>query len=606
VRARRTGRALACLVGVLVYGAGTLANPADPTPAIRGPLTIDGSKILDRGEPVLLRGVQLLALDPDADQGPPAGIAGLTPTTFSTIRLRWDMNAVRLLVSVQRSIDDPNYIERIAEIAAQANDADLLVILAAVDDARDSAPTNLPTRRVADFWKAWARRFRDSPRILFDLLHNPLPDQIPGPRRLSEHTRGQWRFWRDGGMASNGVEVVGMQALVDVVRAAGVTRPVIAMGLNRPPFFRGFDRTSRLLDDQVIYEVCPLYRSAFTDRDRDRQFGFLARDVPFLANNWDLRLAEDSADCRSLPSYPESAARRVRDNLDYFDRESVSWTVSLFQPGFLIEDYLSFDPTTLLSGWTCGEAQSPSPGMGEEIRFHMWASRRHEITLVNGAGGGRVLARGGAAIAYNPDLADAEVFAPPNETAETLGGVSLELVDHRGQARRAPLFYVSPTQINLWAPDDLAPGPIRVRLIRPGGAEPIGRSLLADVAPGLFTATANARGAVIGLAQSPGLPPHPLARCDSSGCITLAAAPDGVFPVEAWLYGTGFRNAPADAAVDLRIGDVRIEGAKITAAANGVDVLAFEIDDRFRGLAETDVSLRFDGRLANTVRLRIE
>ncbi len=68
------------------------------------------------------------------------------------------------------------------------------------------------------FWSSVAHSFRADPAVIFDLYNEP--------NGIS------WRCWRNGCTTPDGWHAAGMQQLVDAVRAAGATQPVIASGLN--------------------------------------------------------------------------------------------------------------------------------------------------------------------------------------------------------------------------------------------------------------------------------------------------------------------------------------------------------------------------------------
>jgi aryl-phospho-beta-D-glucosidase BglC (GH1 family) len=66
------------------------------------------------------------------------------------------------------------------------------------------------------FWREVATRFANRPQAIFDLYNEPYPSS--------------WACWRDGGSACTGdvpFPVVGMQSLVNTVRGAGATNPIM-------------------------------------------------------------------------------------------------------------------------------------------------------------------------------------------------------------------------------------------------------------------------------------------------------------------------------------------------------------------------------------------
>src|SRR5262245_54732145 len=163
-------------------------------PVPKGFLHVRGNSLIDgAGRTIVLRGAEIPALDPADLAGPT-----LSATTFSTMRQRWNMNALRLPVSTH--IADPQYLPRVAEVVRKANVAGLVVILAAYD-----GDGGLPQAGLADFWKLWAKHFAANPMVLFDVYNGPTAS---GQR--------DWRAWRDA-----------MQPLVDTIRAASARQPVV-------------------------------------------------------------------------------------------------------------------------------------------------------------------------------------------------------------------------------------------------------------------------------------------------------------------------------------------------------------------------------------------
>ena len=112
--------------------------------------------------------------------------------------------------------------------------------LAAVLDLHWAAPgSTLATAQLpmadADhapaFWSSVAQSFRTDPGMVFDLYNEPFLDTSDA------QTSDPWTCWRDGCTvnAGNGIGApwrsAGMQQLVDAVRGAGATQPVLLGGL---------------------------------------------------------------------------------------------------------------------------------------------------------------------------------------------------------------------------------------------------------------------------------------------------------------------------------------------------------------------------------------
>lgn len=75
-------------------------------------------------------------------------------------------------------------------------------------------------------------------------------------------------------------------------------------------------------------------------------------------------------------------------------------------------------------------------------------------------------------------------------------GISLRVRDSTDTVRLAPLYYVSPTQINFLVPDQTALGPV-VLTVDDGSsplAETANATAVTKVAPGIFTANGQSQG----------------------------------------------------------------------------------------------------------------
>src|SRR5262249_59027412 len=76
----------------------------------------------------------------------------------------------------------------------------------------------------------------------------------------------------------------------------------------------------------------------------------------------------------------------------------------------------------------------------------------------------------------------------------SLAGTTVRVRDSRGTQRDAPLFFVSPGQVNYQIPPGTENGPASVTLISGASVVSGGSINLASVAPGLFAANPNGQG----------------------------------------------------------------------------------------------------------------
>jgi len=226
-----------------------------------------------------------------------------------------------------------------------------------------------------------------------------------------------------------------------------------------------------------------------------------------------------------------------------------------------------------------------------------------------------VLAPESIVTAYGAGLADTTQMASGNNLPLSLAGTSVKVRDSEGTERAAPLFFVSPNQINYEMPVGTAIGPA-VATIFNGNEKLFNCPLqIAGVAPGLFTANATGSGIVIGQAlryrgNSP-FPAEALAEWDTSRNHFVARpidlGPDGdqVFLV---LYGTGLRFCSSLQTAKAKIGGVDAEVKFVGAQGDfaGLDQVNIQLPRGLRGRGDVELILTVDGQQANVVRVSIK
>lgn len=498
-------------------------------------------------------------------------------TSLSAVRLRFNMNAVRLPVNVLES-GAPGYFEELAKVVRRANEVDLLVILAAREPG-----SAMPSARTAQFWERCAAYFRDYPNVMFDVFSDP---SAVG----DAHSEAGWKIWRDG-----------MNRLIGAVRGAGANQPVVVMGWKDDRMFEGADM--RLDDANIVYEASPRFLNTRTDAERDAHFGALARTVPVIAN-WDLEL-HDAVACAAVPSDPTAAAAMVQGSLDYFDAHGISWTASVLEPGKLVNDLSFHDATTLENGWTCG--QPFKAGLGRVIEAHMRASQERGLFAVGEAGGADI-ARGAVAIAYGPILAAYDAGHTGSRAPLSLGRMQVEVTDALGVTRPAGMLWASAGwgQTNFLIPRESAVGPAAMTIVRDDGSRLTSNITIADTAPGFLTGY-SCRGPAVGLAteifRDGRRSTTPVSSCKGTNCKTVAIPMSRGAVTRVRLVASGFRNAASARDIEVTIGGVRVPVVSYGPDRDGTDFVTIEIPNTLRGIGETDLLSHIDGRVSNAVRI---
>ncbi|MFN0084576.1 MAG: NF038122 family metalloprotease [Blastocatellia bacterium] len=287
--------------------------------------------------------------------------------------------------------------------------------------------------------------------------------------------------------------------------------------------------------------------------------------------------------------------------------------------------------------WATLTGPPGSAGMGRSvINYQIAANTEATVRTASLTAGGQTLAlrqvgRGtgvsaasfsGAALAadsivalFGAGLAKETRVADTQPLPTELAGTRVNIVDARGVSRPAPLFFVSPGQVNLLIPAGTAAGAALATVQVDGGAVSDGALTIAAVAPALFSAAASGQGVAAAVAlrvKADGTQLfEPVARFDQAQNrfvpIPIDLGPPGerVFLL---LYGSGIRGRSALAAATLRIGDIDapVSYAGLVTGLTGLDQINAELPRTLAGKGDATIALTIDGRAANLVTVNVK
>jgi uncharacterized protein (TIGR03437 family) len=461
----------------------TLSAHAPPTPIPVPPLSVQGNSLIDSTRtPFVLRGVQMPGLETGS-----SAVAAMTPFTFQIIQQRWNMNAVRLPVSVALWKRDPSgYLGQVAGVVASANRQSLVVVLAAygADDA------GLPASDTLDFWRAAAALFKDTPRMIFSLYNQPSVGNIPGSTP-GAHRAADWQVWLSGGALTGGRTAIGMQALVDAIRAAGAKQVIAAPAFHDALGFQGFTSDAYLRDANILYEIHPFFDQGTTDEARDRNFGFLLANFPVFAGEWGAAFGTADPSCLALPADNVSATGVMLQTTAYFDRRGISWTAADFAPGSLIRDFNGYVATMTGPDWNCAAADGRT-GIGQFILFWMTGDPNgfgslDPAQIASAAGGAPgPVAPGQLLSLYGQSMGPVQPLGP--EFAAGRVTTSLGDVQVLFDGVPAPMLLSGYFQVNVQVPYEVASRQTTtVQLVNRGVPSNSVQLAVAASAPGIFT-----------------------------------------------------------------------------------------------------------------------
>ncbi|WP_395749131.1 glycoside hydrolase family 5 protein [Prosthecobacter sp.] len=200
-----------------------------------------------------------------------------------------------------------------------------------------------PREKHAEFWQEVAKKYKNHPAVIFELLNEP--HDIP------------WKVWRDGGPVTDqkksadvatenkqalvSFQSIGMQRLVDVIRETGAQNLIIAGGLDW-----GYDLGGILdgfaLDDHGGHGI--MYSSHVYPWKSDWQGKFLD-----AAAKYPIFIGEVGADTQPMdflpPERQENPATWVPDMLGVIQQHHLHWTAWCFHPKATPRVLLDWDYT---------------------------------------------------------------------------------------------------------------------------------------------------------------------------------------------------------------------------------------------------------------------
>lgn len=244
------------------------------------------------------------------------------------------------------------------------------------------------------------------------------------------------------------------------------------------------------------------------------------------------------------------------------------------------------------------------------------ARMQNSLAVVSAASyKGDALAAEQIAVGFGTNLADGIVVASNVPLPTTLGGTSVKVRDSMNVERVAPLFFVSPTQINYQIPAGTINGTAAIIIASSNGQASQTNVQIARVAPALFTANASGQGVAAAYAlriKANGAQiSEPIAQFDQAQSrfvvrpIDLGDASDQVYVI---LFGSGLRFRSSLTAVSAQVGGTPATVTYVGAQGEfvGLDQANILLPRSLIGRGEVDVVLTVDGQAANTVRISIK
>ncbi|MEP6715252.1 MAG: hypothetical protein ABJC09_06740, partial [Terriglobia bacterium] len=222
--------------------------------------------------------------------------------------------------------------------------------------------------------------------------------------------------------------------------------------------------------------------------------------------------------------------------------------------------------------------------------------------------------------AFGNTMADTTAQATTQPLPQTLGGLSISIVDATGVERLAPLIYASPTQVVYQLPAGVSPGLALATIRAASGFRGTGLFIVSKVAPGLFSADGSGSGpaaAVAAIFDNAGLLSYALTATidpDTNKPVPLPvgiAPPDRITVLE--LFGVGIRNFTSSATAHILRQDtppadltLPVQYAGPAPGFPGLDQINVVLPQSLAGAGTVGIQIVADGISSNPVQVQFK
>jgi len=300
--------------------------------------TVSGKQILEDGvTPFVPYGVQLGGITMAVSNWQTNKSSYITQDMISAAQSVWHANTVSLQLASANLFDvapyDSNYLSRVDQIVNWATSNNMNIILVLQYEGTNNQV--LPTQDSVNFWNFMSQRYANRSRIIFDVFNEP---HMPGG---ANDDATAWNLWKNGG-TYNGVVYVGMQQLVNTIRANAQNNLIFVSGLAAGEDIKLLPSYT-LSGTNIVYAIHPYFNTTqhANQTQWDNWFGTAAStgNFPIVADEWNEYQNGNDPEC-----YPAAAAT-VPTFLSYLKQKNIGLVGYSLYPGTLIRGWNFSTPT---------------------------------------------------------------------------------------------------------------------------------------------------------------------------------------------------------------------------------------------------------------------
>ena len=249
----------------------------------------------------------------------------------------------------------------------------------------------------------------------------------------------------------------------------------------------------------------------------------------------------------------------------------------------------------------------------------IFAADNSGLTITSAASPQIGIAPDSLASIFGPNISTMTEVAPGPPWPTSLGDITtVNIVDSANQQTQAQILFISPSQMNIYIPPTVAPGPATIQFPTTGLPPGVGTAALRNIsttiqktAPALFSARGTGEGVAAATAVRVVLPtqiqsPVTVFTCvPVDGCQPVPIDPGVDAPVYLSFYGTGIRGGKN---ISVTIGNMKLQPlyAGPQPQTPGLDQVHVQLPLSLHGAGLVTVTLTVDGQTSNPVQLDIQ
>lgn len=339
---------------------------AQPGPAPTTSITfhVSGNQVLEStGQQFIPYGFVLWCLsDPNlsCNSGPDSD-----PQKIVAAADDWHANTVRLQVAWEHLFGgaggtvDSSYLQMLDSEVSLANSHHMVAIVTLQTERYQGSL--MPDSNALRFWQFMAQHYKNNQMVFFDLFNEP---------RLTGPASQVWPIWKNGGTTSlpsgQSVTYVGMQQLVDAIRAQGAQNIIVAEGTEKDQSLAGLPAYA-LTGTNITYGTEPSLRPRGQVRDANpvqwqKNWGSASRQFPVMM--------EAFIDTPGTDACNPASPTLVPQLLDYLQQNHLGLIYFTMQPGMAVVGNNLAQPTSFSGATSFDCTANPATsaqGPGQDI-----------------------------------------------------------------------------------------------------------------------------------------------------------------------------------------------------------------------------------------------